>query len=104
VRSSASTDVAIIGMACVFPGARDLDAFWENLQAGRDAIGDAPAGRIEPLFFEPAAGELDRLYCRRGGFIGETLEFDPCAGGSCRSPPAAASPISSCRSRPPPRR
>ena len=36
-----STDVAIIGMACVFPGARDLDAFWENLQAGHDAIREA---------------------------------------------------------------
>jgi len=43
VRSSASTDVAIIGMACVFPGARDLDEFWENLRAGRDAIVDSYA-------------------------------------------------------------
>ena len=81
MQPSASTDVAIIGMACVFPGARDLDAFWENLQAGRDAIVDAPTERIEPLFFDHAAGELDRLYCRRGGFIGDTLEFDPLRWG-----------------------
>ncbi|HET6639524.1 MAG TPA: beta-ketoacyl synthase N-terminal-like domain-containing protein [Gemmatimonadota bacterium] len=81
MRSSASTDVAIIGMACVFPGARDLDEFWENLRAGRDAIVDAPPERIEPQFFDHAAGELDRLYCRRGGFIGETLEFDPLRWG-----------------------
>ena len=81
MRPSASTDVAIIGMACVFPGARDLDEFWDNLRAGRDAIVDAPPERIEPLFFDHAAGELDRLYCRRGGFIGETLEFDPLRWG-----------------------
>jgi acyl transferase domain-containing protein/phosphopantetheinyl transferase (holo-ACP synthase) len=81
VHSSASADVAIIGMACVFPGAPDVDAFWENLRAGRDAIVDAPPGRIEPLFFEHAAGELDRLYCRRGGFIGEAIEFDPLRWG-----------------------
>jgi acyl transferase domain-containing protein/phosphopantetheinyl transferase (holo-ACP synthase) len=68
-------------MACVFPGARDLDEFWENLRAGRDAIVDAPPERIEPQFFDHAAGELDRLYCRRGGFIGETLEFDPLRWG-----------------------
>ncbi|WP_328912387.1 MULTISPECIES: type I polyketide synthase [unclassified Streptomyces] len=30
--------VAVIGMAARFPGADDVDAFWENLTAGRDAI------------------------------------------------------------------
>ena len=30
--------VAVIGMAGRFPGADDLDAFWENLAAGREAI------------------------------------------------------------------
>lgn len=80
MRSPASTDVAIIGMACVFPGARDLDSFWENLQAGRDAIRDAPPERIDPVFFESGDGALDRLYCRRGGFV-EGLEFDPLRWG-----------------------
>ena len=46
MRPNESNDVAIIGMACVFPGARDLDVYWENLRAGRDAITDAPAERI----------------------------------------------------------
>ncbi|MFE6199403.1 type I polyketide synthase [Streptomyces sp. NPDC057838] len=30
--------VAVIGMAGRFPGADDLDAFWENIAAGREAI------------------------------------------------------------------
>ncbi|MEU5535590.1 beta-ketoacyl synthase N-terminal-like domain-containing protein [Streptomyces sp. NPDC020362] len=30
--------VAVIGMAARFPGADDVDAFWENLAAGRDAV------------------------------------------------------------------
>lgn len=30
--------VAVIGMAARFPGADDVDAFWENLAAGREAI------------------------------------------------------------------
>ncbi|GGS45373.1 type I polyketide synthase [Streptomyces griseoviridis] len=30
--------VAVIGMAGRFPGADDLDAFWENLAAGRESI------------------------------------------------------------------
>ncbi|HUF90160.1 MAG TPA: beta-ketoacyl synthase N-terminal-like domain-containing protein [Gemmatimonadota bacterium] len=76
MRSPPSSDVAIIGMACVFPGARDLDAFWDNLVAGRDAISDAPPQRIDPVFFDPEASELDRLYCRRGGFVDDLVEFD----------------------------
>src|SRR5437764_14958644 len=31
-------DVAIIGMAGRFPGADDIEAFWENLKNGREAI------------------------------------------------------------------
>ena len=81
MRPYESTDVAIIGMACVFPGARDLDAYWENLRAGRDAISDAPAERIEPLFYAPDETALDRLYCRRGGFIDGLFEFDPLRWG-----------------------
>ncbi|MET9061431.1 alpha/beta fold hydrolase [Streptomyces antibioticus] len=30
--------VAVIGMAARFPGADDIDTFWENLAAGRDAV------------------------------------------------------------------
>ncbi|MFF9286508.1 type I polyketide synthase [Streptomyces griseosporeus] len=30
--------VAVIGMAARFPGADDVDAFWENLAAGREAV------------------------------------------------------------------
>ncbi|MFC5220489.1 type I polyketide synthase [Streptomyces coerulescens] len=32
------SDVAIIGMAGRFPGARDLDELWDNLAAGRESV------------------------------------------------------------------
>ena len=35
---SHSDTFAVIGMAGRFPGARDLAAFWDNLQAGRESI------------------------------------------------------------------
>lgn len=31
-------DLAIVGLACRFPGARTPDEFWENLAAGRESI------------------------------------------------------------------
>ncbi|MET5116400.1 beta-ketoacyl synthase N-terminal-like domain-containing protein, partial [Burkholderia pseudomallei] len=37
--------IAIVGMSGRYPGARDLDAYWENLAAGRSAIGESPASR-----------------------------------------------------------
>ena len=32
------SDVAIVGMACRFPGARNLEEFWDNLAAGVESI------------------------------------------------------------------
>jgi acyl transferase domain-containing protein len=31
-------DIAIVGMSCRFPGARNLDEFWHNLAAGVESI------------------------------------------------------------------
>jgi acyl transferase domain-containing protein len=39
-------DVAIIGFACRFPGAKNIEQFWENLRQGVESI----------TFFQP--GEL----------------------------------------------
>src|SRR5258706_224678 len=74
------TDVAIVGMGCLFPGAPDLAAFAANLRAGVDAIGEAPAARWDPAFAE--------IYTRRGGFVDEHAWFDPVAHGVDRAGPA----------------
>lgn len=63
--------VAVVGMAAVFPGAGNVADLWSNIVAGRDAIGDVPAGRIDPLYF--ASGELG---VARGGFVDDHAQFD----------------------------
>jgi acyl transferase domain-containing protein len=71
-------DVAIIGLACRFPGAPNADAFWRNILASRDCTGDVPLDRWEPaVFFDPDATDNDRVYCRRGGYLEAPVEFDP---------------------------
>lgn len=77
-----NADIAIIGMSGIFPGAGDLNAFWENIRAGVDAIETVPESRMGSLFFQEkeqtsAAVAVDRFYCRRGGFIDNYAEFDP---------------------------
>lgn len=71
-------DIAIIGMACIFPGAPDLDTYWRNIVAGVDAVTDVPPGRWDPeQFFDPVSSAGDRLYCKRGGYLGDLARFDP---------------------------
>ncbi len=74
-------DIAIVGMAGIFPGAEDIQAFWRNIQAGKDAIQTVPPQRMEPLFFDGASAATDRFYCNRGGFIDEYARFDPVSFG-----------------------
>ncbi|MEO8506713.1 MAG: beta-ketoacyl synthase N-terminal-like domain-containing protein [Betaproteobacteria bacterium] len=74
-------DVAIIGMACVFPKAPDLVSYWRNLCDGVDAITDVPPGRWDPVYYDPDSTAPDRFYARRGGFIDEFATFDAAAFG-----------------------
>ena len=75
---AAGTDedaIAIVGMACRFPGAPDLESFWDLLEGGRDAVTDGRPveGPWEGIPGDPAAQEP--LF-RRGGFIADLDRFD----------------------------
>lgn len=74
------TDVAVIGLSCVFPGAQDASTFWQNIVNKVDSTQFAPADRIDPVHFSDATSSVDRFYCQRGGFIPD-YEFDPTAFG-----------------------
>jgi amino acid adenylation domain-containing protein len=64
--------VAIIGMACHFPQADSLDAFWANLLAGRSSIRPFPASRRAQL----AALDHHRTELFAGGFLDAVDGFD----------------------------
>ncbi|HXV75065.1 MAG TPA: beta-ketoacyl synthase N-terminal-like domain-containing protein [Candidatus Polarisedimenticolaceae bacterium] len=71
-------DVVVVGMACVFPGADDVATFWRNVVAGKDAIGDVPAGRWPgSRLTELPPDHEGHVGCRRGGFISTPYLFDP---------------------------
>ncbi len=75
-------DVAIIGMAGIFPGAPDLTTYWENILARVDAVTDPPPGAWdEATHFDPASSENDRVYCKRAGYLGPVAFFNPLASG-----------------------
>ncbi len=69
--------IAIVGMSVLFPGAPDLETYWRNIVGGVDAITEVPADRWDPGYYQPdAEPRADRIYCRRGGFVGELAEVD----------------------------
>ena len=72
---SGDDGVAIIGMACRFPGAPDIDAFWRQLESGYDGVTDARRdnGSWTGTVGDPEAGE-DAW--RQGGFVDGIDRFD----------------------------
>jgi acyl transferase domain-containing protein len=72
-----SKDVAIIGMACIYPGAPNVERYWENILHKVDAVSDAPPEWEAEFFYDPDSEANDRTYCRRGGFLGKLAEFHP---------------------------
>ncbi|HEY1110123.1 MAG TPA: SDR family NAD(P)-dependent oxidoreductase, partial [Opitutaceae bacterium] len=73
-----SDQIAIIGMACRLPGARDLAAFWRNLAGGVDSVTEVPAERWDmDAFYSPDPAAEGKSYCRKGGFIADVDRFDP---------------------------
>ncbi|HWE36300.1 MAG TPA: beta-ketoacyl synthase N-terminal-like domain-containing protein, partial [Isosphaeraceae bacterium] len=75
-------DVAIVGMACRFPGAGDLFAYWENLLAARATIGDVPADRWDAsTYYDPTSTEPGRVGGRRGGYLDAPIAFDAASFG-----------------------
>jgi myxalamid-type polyketide synthase MxaB len=64
-------------MGCRFPGARDLDEFWDLLIEGRDAIKEVPPGRWDiGAVYDPAPGTPGKLNTRWGAFLDRLDLFD----------------------------
>ena len=67
--------IAIVGMACRFPGAPNLPAYWRLLSSGLDAITDGRNGAND---WSNAVGDpsAKRMEHRRGGFVDGIEWFD----------------------------
>ena len=62
--------IAIIGMACRFPGAEDPPQFWRLLLEGTDATGEIPAERWDrELLHDADLQASGKVHTWRGGFL-----------------------------------
>ena len=73
-----SEPIAVIGVACRLPGARNMAEFWRLLASGGDAIREVPADRWNiDDFYDPDASAPGKMNTRWGGFLDQVDEFDP---------------------------
>lgn len=78
MNGTAAQPIAIIGMACRFPGeATSLESFWKIFEDGIDAIGDVPPDRYDIDYYYEPSGRPGKIITPYGGFLPDVDKFDP---------------------------
>jgi acyl transferase domain-containing protein len=70
--------IAVVGMACRFPGGADSpEALWQLLADGRDAIVTVPPDRWPAdAYYDPDPDAPGKMASRWGGFVDDVARFD----------------------------
>lgn len=73
-----SSEIAIIGMGCKFPGgANSPEEYWQLILNGTDAVGKVPNTRWNRKAFHASESQVGKVYTDQGGFIDDVDKFDP---------------------------
>src|SRR5439155_24538585 len=74
-------DMAIIGMACFYPGALSVADYWQNILDRVYAVDEVPATHWDwRLYYDPNPRAADRIVSKWGGFL-KDVPFDPLTFG-----------------------
>ncbi|MHC0053390.1 type I polyketide synthase [Actibacterium sp. D379-3] len=76
-------DIAIVGMAGLYPGADDIDVFWSNILNKTDAVTTSSEDWLgDDYILDPDSDDPLKIYTRKGGFLGDLSRFDAMAHGT----------------------
>ncbi len=80
-RDERNHPVAIVGMACIYPGAPELADFWANIVSGVDSVTEVPRERWNPdIYYDGSSMSGDKTPSKWGGFVPK-IAFDPLSFG-----------------------
>jgi acyl transferase domain-containing protein/NADPH:quinone reductase-like Zn-dependent oxidoreductase len=72
-----SEPIAVIGLGCRFPHARDPEQFWQMLCRGEDAVSEVPASRwLMEDFYDPNPDAPGKMSTRWAGVLDAVDGFD----------------------------
>lgn len=72
-----SDPIAIIGIACRFPGANDYNQFWQTLELGINSIREIPPQRWDvEKYYSPNPETPNKTISKWGGLIEDIEKFD----------------------------
>lgn len=70
--------IAIIGMACRFPGAPDLPSYWRVIRDRVEATGEIPSTRWDvDALYDPSEDQPGKMSVRWAGMLADVERFDP---------------------------
>ncbi|MDR3338772.1 MAG: acyltransferase domain-containing protein [Candidatus Symbiothrix sp.] len=91
--STRPLDIAIVGMECILPQARNKAEFWKNILLGKDCVDEVSDSRwSKELFYDPDTNDTDYCSSKWGGFI-PTVNFDPVEFGLMPQSLSAIEPV-----------
>lgn len=78
IESAKAEPIAVVGMACRFPGSsNDLASYWKLLHSGTDAVTVVPAHRWDAeASYDVDPDAIAKSYTKWGAFIDEVETFD----------------------------
>ncbi len=92
-RHAQAEPVAIVGMACIYPGSPDLESYWANIVEGRNLVSEVPADRWNvDIYYQAGVASPGKTPSKWGGFI-EDQPFDPLRYGIPPQSLAAIEPV-----------
>ncbi|AMV38765.1 type I polyketide synthase [Planctomyces sp. SH-PL62] len=87
------SDVAIVGLSAVMPGAGDARTFWERTLQKVDSIAEIPPDRWDwRIYYDPDPKAPDKVVSRWGGFVPD-VPFDPLRYGMPPSSLPSVEPV-----------
>ncbi|GER89942.1 hypothetical protein KDW_41040 [Dictyobacter vulcani] len=70
--------IAIVGMSGRYPGAPDLNQYWDNLAHARTSVREIPKSRWDVnRYYDPRLHQKGKIYCKSMGVLEDIERFDP---------------------------